>query len=128
MAEPEAPPLQPETLIYCNGSGRNGRILERRPVVRTAGALLENITRRKTMTRDDVIAVIKKNILENLEDLEESQIDPAKSMKDFGANSLDIIEVVSNSMRELNIKIPRAELANVNTIGELADKFMEHVG
>ncbi|OHD57416.1 MAG: acyl carrier protein [Spirochaetes bacterium GWF1_51_8] len=77
------------------------------------------------MTKADVIKVIKKNILDNLEDLNEADIDPKKSMKDYGANSLDIIEVVSTSMRELNIKIPRSELADISTIDQLADKFME---
>jgi len=79
------------------------------------------------MTRDDVIKVIKKNILDNLEDIEEGSIDPEKSMKDYGANSLDVIEVVSASMRELKIKVPRTELADVTTIGKLADKFMEYL-
>ncbi|NPV02458.1 MAG: acyl carrier protein [Brevinematales bacterium] len=79
------------------------------------------------MTKADVIAVVKKNILDNLEDLNEADIDPSKSMKDYGANSLDIIEVVSTSMRELNIKIPRSELADISTIDQLADKFMEHM-
>ena len=76
------------------------------------------------MDKEKIYAVIKKHMLENLEDLNESDIDPQKSMKDFGANSLDIIEVVSCSMRELNIKIPRSELADINTIDELADKFI----
>jgi len=79
------------------------------------------------MTKADVISVIKKNILDNLEDLNEADIDPTKSMKDYGANSLDIIEVVSTSMREINIKIPRSELADISTIDQLADKFMEHL-
>ncbi|MCK4907465.1 MAG: acyl carrier protein [Spirochaetes bacterium] len=79
------------------------------------------------MNKSEVIEVIKKNIIDNLEDLEENDIDPAKSMKDYGANSLDIIEVVSCSMRELKIKIPRAELAEIATIDQLADKFMDHV-
>lgn len=79
------------------------------------------------MTKEQVIEVIKKNIVENLDDLEETDIDPGKSMKDYGANSLDMIEVVSTSMRELNIKIPRAELADIVNIDQLADKFMEHV-
>jgi acyl carrier protein/polyketide biosynthesis acyl carrier protein len=79
------------------------------------------------MTRDEVIGVIKRNMLDNLEDLDENSIDPDKSMKDMGANSLDIIEVVSCSMRELGLKIPRTELADVKTIGQLADKFMEQL-
>ncbi len=79
------------------------------------------------MTREEVAAVIKKHILDNLEDLGENDINTAKSMKDFGANSLDIIEVVSCSMRELKIKIPRAELADIITIDQLTDKFMEYI-
>lgn len=79
------------------------------------------------MTKDDVISVIKKHILDNLEDLEENEIDPAKSMKDYGADSLDIIEVVSCSMRELKIKIPRSELSDVETIDQLADAFLKHM-
>ncbi len=78
------------------------------------------------MTKEDIIDVIKKNIVENLDDIENEEIDPQKSMKDYGANSLDMIEVVSCSMRELNIKIPRAELADIATIDQLADKFLEY--
>lgn len=79
------------------------------------------------MTKEEVIEVIKKNITENLDDIEDQEIDPEKSMKDYGANSLDMIEVVSCSMRELNIKIPRSELADIANIDQLADKFMEYV-
>jgi polyketide biosynthesis acyl carrier protein len=79
------------------------------------------------MTKEEVIEVIKKNIEENLDDIEGQEIDPQKSMKDYGANSLDMIEVVSCSMRELNIKIPRSELADIANIDQLADKFMDFV-
>ncbi|MAG13736.1 MAG: acyl carrier protein [Spirochaetales bacterium] len=80
------------------------------------------------MTKDEIIDVIKKNIVENLDDVEVEEIDPQKTMKDYGANSLDMIEVVSCSMRELNIKIPRAELAEIKNIDDLADKFYEFAG
>lgn len=80
------------------------------------------------MDKAQVIEVIKKNILKNLEDIKEADIDPAKSMKDYGANSLDMIEIVSCSMRELSIKIPRSELADIKNIDELADKFIQYVG
>ncbi len=79
------------------------------------------------MTKEEVIEVIKRNIVENLDDVEADSIDPTKSMKEYGANSLDMIEVVSTSMRELNIKIPRSELAELGNIDELADKFMEYI-
>ncbi len=79
------------------------------------------------MDKEQIVAVIKKHILENLEDVKEEEIDITKSMKDYGANSLDIIEVVSCSMRELQIKIPRSELTDIKNIEQLADKFMAHV-
>lgn len=77
------------------------------------------------MTKEQVIEAIKKNIVENLDDIKAEDIDPQKSMADYGANSLDIIEVVSCTMRELNIKIPRAELADIKNIDELADRFVK---
>jgi polyketide biosynthesis acyl carrier protein len=79
------------------------------------------------MTREQIMDVIKKNIVANIEDIDGATIDPAKSMKDYGANSLDMIEVVSTTMRELKIKVPRSELTDINNIEQLADKFMEYV-
>ncbi|MFW5994929.1 MAG: phosphopantetheine-binding protein [Spirochaetia bacterium] len=79
------------------------------------------------MSKEEVIEVIKRNIVENLDDVDADSIDPNQSMKEYGANSLDMIEVVSTSMRELNIKIPRSELSNIGNIDELADKFLEYM-
>jgi len=79
------------------------------------------------MTRSEVVETIKGIIEDNLDDVDAESIDPQKSMKDYGANSLDIIEVVSCSMRELSIKVPRAELAEIQNIDDLADKFMEYI-
>ena len=78
------------------------------------------------MTKEQVIEVIKKNIASNIDDIDASTIDPQKSMKDYGANSLDMIEVVSTSMRDLKIKVPRSELADINNIDQLATKFLEY--
>ncbi len=75
------------------------------------------------MTRDQILGVVKKHLLETIDDLEESQVDPSLSMKDLGANSLDIVEVVSRSMRELRIKVPRSELSKLTNIDGLVDMF-----
>jgi polyketide biosynthesis acyl carrier protein len=79
------------------------------------------------MTKEQIMDVIKKNIVANIEDIDAATIDPTKSMKDYGANSLDMIEVVSTTMRELKIKVPRSELTDINNIEQLATKFMEYV-
>jgi len=73
------------------------------------------------ITREQIYAVVKRHLLELIDDLPEDQIDPVRSMKDLGANSLDIVEVVSLSMRELKVKVPRAELAKLTNLDGLVD-------
>jgi acyl carrier protein len=73
------------------------------------------------MTQEDVLAVVKKHLIEAVDGLDESKIEPAQSMKDLGANSLDIVEVVSRSMRELKVKVPRSELAKLTNIAGLVE-------
>ena len=73
------------------------------------------------MTRADVLAVVTKHILDVSEELTPAAIAPAVSMKDLGINSLDIVEVVSASMRELKVKVPRSELSKLTNIDGLVD-------
>ena len=73
------------------------------------------------MTRDDIKAVVIKHLCDAVDGLKPADVDPAKSMKDLGANSLDIVEVVSSSMREIKVKIPRAELAKLTNLDQLVD-------
>ena len=80
------------------------------------------------MTREDVLEVVMRNLVDTVEELEGVEIDPAKSMRDLGANSLDIVEVVSASMRELKVKVPRSELnrlENINQLVDLLDKIVQ---
>lgn len=79
------------------------------------------------MTRDEIWGVIKKHLADAVDDLDVSTIDTTKSMKDYGANSLDLVEVVSRSMRELKVKIPRAELNQIANIDGLIDIFVKTV-
>jgi len=73
------------------------------------------------MTRDQILTTVKTYLVDAVDDLDPDDIDPAKSMKDLGANSLDIVEVVSRTMRELKIKVPRAELSKLDNIDGLVD-------
>ncbi len=79
------------------------------------------------MTRDDIWNVIKKHLADAVDDLDVDSIDTSKSMKDYGANSLDLVEVVSRSMRELKVKVPRAELNQLTNIDGLIDLFNKTV-
>ena len=80
------------------------------------------------MTRDHVLAVVKKHLVEAVDGLTPEAIDPSRSMKELGANSLDIVEVVSSSMRELKIKIPRSELTKLTNVDGLVDLLHRTAG
>jgi acyl carrier protein len=66
-------------------------------------------------------------MVEHLDDVDEDEIEKAESFRDFGVNSLDMLEVVTASMREMKIRVPRAELAEIETIDGLAEKFLRYL-
>ncbi len=73
------------------------------------------------MTREQILAVVTKHLVDAVDGLKPEMVDPKRSMKDLGANSLDIVEIVSSSMRELKIKVPRSELAKLTNLDGLVD-------
>ena len=42
------------------------------------------------VTREEILDIVKEHLMDNLEDLDEKDFDPSKSMKDLGANSQEI--------------------------------------
>jgi acyl carrier protein len=73
------------------------------------------------MTKDHIYSVVKKHLMQTVDGLSDADIGLDKSMKELGANSLDIVEIVSVSMRELKVKVPRSELSKLTDIGGLVD-------
>ncbi|BCA96659.1 acyl carrier protein [Legionella antarctica] len=78
------------------------------------------------MNREEIFSVIKQNIHSVIDGAEGKEITEEDSMNDFGADSLEIVEVVSRSMRKLEIKIPRTELGKAKNLGDLVSLFEEH--
>ena len=75
------------------------------------------------MEQKEILSVIEKHLKKSVPGITDN-IDASKSFVDYGANSLDIVEIVSGSMRELKIKIPRTELSDIKNIQGLIDKFV----
>ncbi|RVU45051.1 acyl carrier protein [Rubrivivax rivuli] len=78
-------------------------------------------------SNDDVFAVVKKHLTEICPDIAPEQVTRGVSMKALGASSLDMVEVVSCSMRELAVRISRQELSDLKDIGGLVDLLHEAV-
>jgi acyl carrier protein len=62
---------------------------------------------------------------EIIEDANGQEIRETNKMLDFGANSLEIVEVVSKSMRQLRIRVPRTKLIEAQNLKDLLDLFEE---
>ena len=75
----------------------------------------------KTYSNEEVFEVVKKHLLDIVEDIDPSLVTRDESMKNLGASSLDMVEVVSCSMREMRVRVPRAELSKLTDIGGLVD-------
>ncbi len=73
------------------------------------------------MNRDHIQSVVLRHLERSVDTLDIATIDPQRSMKEYGANSLDIVEVVSATMRELRVKVPRNQLGKIGNIDELVD-------
>ena len=77
------------------------------------------------MTLQDIFAVIETNMRTIIASVNGQEIVESKSMRDYGADSLEMVEVVSRSMKQLRIKVPRAKLVPVTNLKELLDVFEE---
>ena len=77
------------------------------------------------MTREQILSTVVKHLADAVDDIDPAAIDTSLSMKDLGANSLDMVEVVSRTMRELKIKVPRTELAKLSNVDGLVDLLFE---
>ncbi len=72
-------------------------------------------------TTEEVFEIVKRHLCEIVEEIPPEAVTREASMKDLGASSLDIVEVVSCSMRQLRVRVPRAELTKLTNIGGLVD-------
>jgi acyl carrier protein len=76
-----------------------------------------------SMTRSEMFEVVKANIERIVEEAAGREITESTSMVDVGADSLQIVEVVSRSIKQLRLKVPRTELASARTVKDLLDLF-----
>jgi acyl carrier protein len=75
--------------------------------------------------KDEIFGIVQKHLCAIVETIDPAQVTCDRSMKDLGASSLDMVEVVSCSMRELRVRVPRAELSKLENIGGLVDLLDE---
>jgi acyl carrier protein len=77
------------------------------------------------MNREVIFEAIKSNMRMIIPGVDGHEVLETNTMRDFGADSLEMVEVVSRSMKQLKIKVPRAKLLPVKNLKELVDVFEE---
>jgi len=83
----------------------------------------------KTMSlRNEIIDLIKRNLMEIVPGLKEGQISYDDRFADLGADSVDRGELITLTLERLNLDLPRVEFAGANTINELTDLIVEKKG
>lgn len=78
------------------------------------------------MTREEILSVIRNNLYAVSPEMEAKDLEKITSIKELGLDSLEIIEIISCSMKQLQIKIPRPELMQVQNFEELLDIFVKY--
>ena len=73
------------------------------------------------LSKDEIFNIVVKHYADTVGEIDITTIKPEHSMKDLGASSRDIVEVVSSSMRELRVRVPRNELSELKNIGDLVN-------
>lgn len=69
----------------------------------------------------EIFDIVKRHLTEIVTEIDPAAVTREGNMKALGASSLDIVEVVSCSMRELRVRVPRSELSTLKDIGGLVD-------
>ncbi len=79
------------------------------------------------MSKEKIFEIVKKNVMEILDDVDPDEITIDKQLKALGANSIDRVEIVTMTIEDLNIKLSPSELGSVNNLQSLVDLLYSKV-
>jgi hypothetical protein len=83
------------------------------------------------MNREEVLRIVTRHVAEAAGERDDSAIDPARSMRAYGLGSLDMAEVMSRTLYELNLDVPLPaprRLTSINDLVDLLYRGMEKAG
>ena len=78
------------------------------------------------MKKDEILTLIKTNLIEIIPELEDEEIDIKETLVDLGANSIDRGELIVLTLEALELEVSRIEFVSAKTIEELADLMLKH--
>ncbi|MCB9298320.1 MAG: acyl carrier protein [Lewinellaceae bacterium] len=79
------------------------------------------------MTKEEIITLLRENLLEIIPELEGEAFSNDESLVDLGANSIDRAELIMLTLEGLNLNVPRTEFVGYLNINSLAGRFLEKI-
>lgn len=80
------------------------------------------------MTRSEIFDVVKSHMISIIDEIDATTpIHERDRMADLGADSIDVVEVVSDAMRTLQVKVDRTKLDSAKNLAGLLDLLEEAV-
>ncbi|MEF2145288.1 MAG: phosphopantetheine-binding protein [Desulfovibrionaceae bacterium] len=73
------------------------------------------------MSKEKVLELLVKNLKRAVPEFADEGFDTSKSYQELGVSSLELVEVVTRTTKELKLSVPFQELAKVRTTDDLAD-------
>jgi len=74
------------------------------------------------MRREEMFLVLKTNMKSIIGDVDDAAVTEASSLtQDFGADSLQVVDIISRTMRSANVRVKRTVLNEAKNIGQLLD-------
>ena len=98
------------------------------PIGRNRNRDLVNRRKGFDVGKEQIKEMVIQHLKENVDGLDDQDIDTSKSMVDYGASSLDMVEIVSACLRELGIAIPRTRFTGLQNMDDLIELFLEEMG
>ena len=77
----------------------------------------------QTIDRDTIRSALYANLRTVVRDVPEEIDESSSLIADFGADSLQVVEVVSRTMRQLRIRVSRTAMVGARNISDLLSLF-----
>ncbi|RZO65287.1 MAG: acyl carrier protein [Sandaracinaceae bacterium] len=79
------------------------------------------------MERETVLSALTSNLrLVVPNSAEATVIEQSSLLADYGADSIQVVEIVSRTMRSLRVRVPRTDMSRAKDVATLVDLFVEH--
>lgn len=76
----------------------------------------------------EIDAVLRRNIIGVLSDIDPIELHSDQSLDDLGANSLDRVDILTLTFDELGLKLAPQDLKDAQTLGAISDLLRKHSG